>query len=76
MDGVGAGFPRRADVLGRVEVRRDLDERVGGLGVERAAVVGRGDGDRLDALRTAGTEDSQRDLTPVCDEQPPHGDGV
>ena len=72
MDGVGAGLSRGAHVLGRVEIRGDLDERVGGGGMQRAAVVGRGDGDRLDALGAAGTEDAQRDLSPVGDEQPAH----
>jgi hypothetical protein len=40
VDGVGAGFAGRPHVLGRIEVRRDLDERVRGLGVQRAAIVG------------------------------------
>ncbi len=51
MDGVGAGLPRGAHVLGRVEVGRDLDERVRRLGVERTAVVGSRDRDRLDVPR-------------------------
>ena len=39
----------RAHVLGRVEVRGDLDRLVGGACVERAAIVGRDDRDRLDS---------------------------
>ena len=62
VDGVGAGLPRGAHVLGRVEVGRDLDERVRRLGVERAAVVGSRDRDRLEPLGTAGAEDAERDL--------------
>jgi len=72
VDRVRAGLSRGAHVLRRVEVRCDLDERVGGLGVERTAVVGRGDGDRLDAFGAAGAEDAQRDLPPVRDEQAAH----
>src|SRR2546430_17324188 len=35
VDRVGVGLLRRANVLGRIEVRRDLDRPVGGPGVER-----------------------------------------
>src|SRR6476661_493151 len=76
MDGVGAGLPRGTDVFGRVEVGGDLDERVRGLRVERAAVVRSGHGDGLDALDAAGAEDAERDLPTVGDEQPAHGAGV
>jgi hypothetical protein len=44
--------------------------------MERAAVVGRGDGDRFDALLSAGAKDAERDLTSVGDEQAAHGAGV
>jgi hypothetical protein len=37
--------------------------------VERATVVGRRDGHRLDAEIAAGTKDPQRDLAPVGNEQ-------
>ena len=69
MDRVGAACLRRADVLLRVEVARDLDELVGRARVQRAAIVGRHDGDRLDAELAARAEDADRDLSPVRDEQ-------
>src|SRR5262249_5590193 len=47
MDGVGAGLARRPHMLGRVEVGRDLDERVRRLRMERAEIVGSRDRDRL-----------------------------
>src|SRR5690242_11893898 len=72
MDGVGVRLTRGTDVLGRVEIGRNLDERVGGLGMERTEVVRRCHGDRLDPLGTAGAEDAQRDLPTVRDEQPAH----
>src|SRR5439155_1976638 len=72
MDGIGAGLARGAHLLGRVEIGRDLDERVRGLGVERAAVVGSRDRDRLDALGAAGAEDAKRDLPTVGNEQAAH----
>ena len=68
MHGVGAGLASGAHVLGGIEVGGDLDERVRGLGVERAAVVGRRHGDRLDTLGAAGAEDAQRDLPAIRDE--------
>ena len=71
MDGVGARLLRGAHVLGRVEVRGDLDDRVGGAGVERAAVVRRDDGGCLDPQPAAGAEDAQRDLATVRHEHPP-----
>ncbi len=76
MHRVGAGLARGADVLGRIEIRRDLDERVRRLGVERAAVVGRRDGDRLEPFGTARAEDAQGDLAAVGYEHSAHGDGV
>ena len=72
VDSVSFRLPCGADVLGRVKVGGDLDDRVGGLGMERSAVVGREDRNRLDALGPAGTEDAPRDLPPVRDEQPAH----
>ena len=74
MDGVGSGFTSGTYMFGGIEVGGDLDERVRRGGMERAAIVGRRDGDRLDALGAAGTEDAQRDLPTVRDEQPAHGD--
>ncbi len=65
MDGIGAGLARGAHLLGRVEIGRDLDERVRRLRVERTAVVGSSDGDRLDALGDAGAEDAKRDLPTI-----------
>jgi hypothetical protein len=56
MDGVGSGLPSSAHNLPGIEVGGDLDERVRRRGMERAAVVGRGDGDRLDAFGAASTE--------------------
>ena len=76
MNGLRTGLARRAHVLGSVEVGGDLDERVGGLGVECREIVGRRYRDRLDTVRAAGPEDAQRDLSSVRDEQPAHGDGV
>ena len=69
MDRVGARLLRRADVLLRVQVRRDLDRLVGRARVQRAAVVGRDDRDRADAQRTARPEDAHRDLAAVRHEQ-------
>ena len=54
-----------ADVLVRVEVRRDLDHLVGGAGVQRARVVGRDDRDGAEAELACGAEDAQRDLPAV-----------
>ena len=70
VDGVGARLLRGAHVLGRVEVRGDLDDRVGGAGVERAAIVRCDDGGRLDPEPAAGAEDAQRDLATVRNEHP------
>ena len=72
MDGVGAGLSRGAHVLCGVEIRGDLDERVGRGGMQRALVVRRRDRDRLDALGAAGAEDPQRDLSPVGYQQAAH----
>jgi hypothetical protein len=44
--------------------------------VQRAAVVGRSDGDRFQSLRMARTEDAQRDLAAVRYKHSAHGDGV
>ena len=75
MDGVGARLARGPDVLGSVEVRRDLDRLVGRPRVQGAAVVGRGHGDGGDPELAAGAEHPERDLAPVGDEQLLHGAG-
>ena len=69
MDRVGAGLLRRADVLLASEVARDLDRLVGGAGVQRAAVVRRGDRDGRDPELAAGAEDAHRDLAAVRHEE-------
>jgi hypothetical protein len=56
-------------VLLRVEVSRDLDRLVGRARVQRAAVVGRDDGDGADPELAAGAEDAQRDLAAIRDEE-------
>ena len=75
MHGVGARRERGANVLLRVEVARDLDQLVGRARVQGAAIVGRGNGDRLDLERTTRTEDAHGDLSPVRDEQSPDRHG-
>ena len=70
VDRVGAALLRRADVLLRLEVARDLDRGVGTARVQRPAVVGRNHGDGLDPEGTARAEDPHRDLSSVRDEQP------
>ena len=69
MDRVRARLLRRADVLLGREVRRDLDRFVRGAGVQRAAVVRRCDGDRVDPELAARTKDAKRDLAAVRHEQ-------
>src|SRR5262249_6993701 len=64
-------LPRRADVLLREEVARDLDRLVARPGVQRALVVGRYDGDRRDSELPTRAKDSQRDLAPVRDDELP-----
>ena len=56
-----------------VEVRRHLRDRVRLARVERAPVVRRDRGDRLEAEVPAGAEDPQGDLPAVGDEDPAHG---
>ena len=53
MDGVGSRLARGAQVLGRIEVGRDLDSGVRGARVQRTAVVCGRDRDRSDAERPA-----------------------
>ena len=69
MDRVGAALGGGAQVLGGVEVRRDLDRLVGGARVQRAAVVGCDDRDRREAERARGAKDAKRDLAAVGDEE-------
>ena len=68
MDGVGAGLPRGAHVLGGVEIGRDLDGRICRTAVSRAAVVRGDDGHRPDAEPPAGAKHAQGDLPSVGDE--------
>ena len=75
VDRFGARLARGPDVLGDVEVRADLDGLVGRARVQRAAIVGRDDGDGGDPELAAGAEDPERDLAPVGDEQLLHGAG-
>ena len=65
MDRFRARLLRGPDVLLGVEVARDLHGLVGRAGVQRAAVVGRGDRDRPDPELAAGAEDAQGDLAAV-----------
>jgi hypothetical protein len=75
MNRVGVRLVRGPDDFRRVEVRRDLDGRVRRARVQRSGVVGRGDGDGLDAERAACAKDAQRDLATVGDQQAAHGAG-
>ena len=69
MDRVGAGLLRRADVLRGEEVALDLDRFVCGAGVQRAAVVRRGNRDGGDSELAAGAEDAHGDLAAVCHQE-------
>jgi hypothetical protein len=71
MNRVRPGLLRRADVLLREEVARDLDRLVGGTGVQRALVIGRDDCDRRDPELPARAKDTERDLAAVRDEELP-----
>ena len=75
VDGVGSGLEGRAHVLGRVEVRGDLNRLVGRACVQRTAIVGRDDRDRLDSEPGAGAENANGDLTAVRDHESPDGHG-
>ncbi len=68
MDRIRAARLRRANVLLGVEIRDDLDLLAGAARVERARVVRRHDRDRVDAERTARSEDAHCDLATVRDE--------
>ena len=70
MDRVRARRLRGPDVLLRVQVRGDLDTLVGRTRVQRARVVGRHDGNRLDPELSARAEHAHRDLASIGDEQP------
>ena len=72
MHRVRAALARGAHVLGRIEIRRDLDRLVGRTRVQRAAIVRSDDRDGRDALVAARAEDPQRDLASVRNEQPSH----
>ena len=65
MDSVGAGPLRGADVLLRVQVRRDLDGLVGDARMQRRPVVGRDDRDGRDPELAAGAKDADGDLAAV-----------
>ena len=78
MDRVRADLLSRSDVLARVEVARDLDELVGGAGVQRAAVVGSRDRHGRDPELAARPEDAHGDLAAVRHEEllDPHRVGI
>jgi hypothetical protein len=65
MHRVGTRLARRADDLAGVEVRGDGDRLVRGPRVQRAGVVRRRDGNRLDAEPSRRPEDAERDLAAV-----------
>ena len=69
MDGAGAGGDGRGDDLVRVEVAADVERRIGGLGVDGAAVGVGEEGDRPQPERMRGAGDANRDLAPVGDQQ-------
>ena len=69
MNRIGTRLLRRANVLGGIEVAGDLHDLVGDACVEGLAIVGRRDGDRLDAEPLARPEDADGDLAAVGDEQ-------
>ncbi len=73
VNGVGSGLERCADVLGGVEVRRDLDVLIGAPCVQGAAIVGRDHRDRFDPEPGAGAEDANRDLAAVRDHESADG---
>ena len=70
MDRVGAALARGPHELRRRRGTSAISTRlVGRAGVERAAIVGRGDRDGRDPERARGAEDAQRDLAAVCYEE-------
>jgi hypothetical protein len=69
VDCVGAGLLGRPDVLLGGQIGRDLDGLVGAPRVERPGVVRRRDGNRCDPELPARTEDPQRDLAAVRNQQ-------
>src|SRR5262249_7238631 len=69
MDRVGARLLRRAHVLLRVQVRRDLDRLVRRARVQRAAVVRRDYADGPDSELAARAEDADGNLTAVRHEE-------
>ena len=68
MDRIGTCLDGGPDVLGRVEIRRDLDRPVRPSCVKRAAVVRCDDGDCLDAEARARAEHANGDLAAVRNE--------
>ena len=64
MDRVGAGLLRRAHVLLRVQVARDLDRLVRSARVQRLAVVGRDHGDGRDAERRGTSRKMRSAISP------------
>ena len=65
---VGAAFGGGAQVLVRSEIGGDLDRLVGRARVQRAGIVGRRDGDGLEAESLRGSEHPEGDLAAVGDE--------
>jgi hypothetical protein len=65
MHRAGSGLARSAQVLGRVEVGRDLRRFAGSANVRASAVVPCDHGDGIDPQCAAGAEDPQRDLAAV-----------
>ena len=74
---VGARLYGRAQMLGAVEVRGDLDDTVGRACVERRAVVRCDDRHRREPTRLRGAKDTQGDLAAVGHEDGLHArDGI
>ena len=69
VDRVGVRLPRRANLLLRLQVAADVDCLVRFARVQRAAVVGRDDGDGRNAELATRAEDAERDLAAVCYEE-------
>jgi hypothetical protein len=69
---VGVALACGPYVLACVEIRADLHGSIRRAGVQRAAIVGRDDGDRGNPLGAAGAKNAQRNLTAVRYEQALH----
>ena len=71
VDRIGAAPQSRLYECAGVEVRVDVQAFVGAPGMERAAIVGRGDRHGREPERARRAEDPQRDLAPVRYEELP-----